>query len=199
MGSQVFVNGGFFAIRRELLPDVPNHLTHDSIVPCTLALKGYRTNYEPEAISHEIYDLDTREDWRRRSRTVLQALQSYWHVKAALNPLRNGYHALQIWSHRFLRWVMLPVLAVAFIANILLATYGTLYLALAIAQVTCYLLAAGGTLLDKFGRRPAMLYFPFYFLHIHAAAFRGVVWALVGRKMATWQPTSSLPRYREPL
>ncbi len=144
VGSQVMVNGRFFAIRRALLPYVPDHLTHDGVVPPTLHLQGYRTAYEPEALSEEIYALDSQTDFRRRVRTVLQAAESYLYVPAALNPLRTGIYALQIWSHHFLRWLVLPILACVLAASLLSAPGSTFYTGCALAQTACYALALGG-------------------------------------------------------
>lgn len=189
VGSQVMVNGGFFAIRRSLLPTVPDHLTHDAVVPALLYLQGYRTAYEPDAHSTEVYALDSSSDFRRRVRTILQASQSYWHVRAALNPLRTGFYALQIWSHRFLRWLVLPLLAVVLVASLWLAPRSPFYAAAAVLQAVCYALALGGWALDRRGRRPAPLYFPFYFLYVHAAALSALVLAVRGKTMATWRPT----------
>jgi len=189
VGSQVMVNGGFFAIRRHLMPHVPDHLTHDGIVPPSLFLQGYRTAYASDALSFEAYSLDSREDWRRRIRTVLQAVQSYLYVPSAMNPLRTGFYALQIWSHRFFRWLVFPVLLILLLTNVLLIERSPLYAAMALCQVVCYLFAAVGLILDRFDRRPVMFYFPFYFLYLHAAAFLALVLALSGRTMTTWRPT----------
>ena len=189
VGSQVMVNGGFFAIRRDLLPFIPDHLTHDGIVPPALYLQGYRTAYEPEATSIEVYALDSAADFRRRIRTVLQAAQSYLYVPAALNPFRTGFYAIQIWSHRFLRWLVLPVLALILAASLWLTPRSPFYLACTAAQGLCYGLALCGWILDRRGQRPTFCYFPFYFLYIHTAAFAAVILALSGRRITTWRPT----------
>lgn len=188
LGDQVMVNGGIFAVRRALLPEVPDHLTHDAIVPVTLRLQGLRTRYEPQAVSVEAYELDTAQDWRRRIRTVMQAFQSYLYVPQALNPLRTGWYALQILSHRFLRWFVLPVLALTLLSSLLLWPQGGVYALGAGAQLACYLAAALGAWLDRRGKRPALFYFPFYFVYIHAAAFYAIWLTAQGRKVAAWQP-----------
>jgi cellulose synthase/poly-beta-1,6-N-acetylglucosamine synthase-like glycosyltransferase len=200
VGSQVMVNGGFFAARRALLPFIPDHLTHDGIVPASLHLQGYRTAYEPGARSTEVYALDSGADFARRIRTVLQAVQSYLYVKPALNPLRSGFYAIQIWSHRFLRWLVLPVLAVIAASGLLLtrpnfagARAARFYRLASATQFLCYVLAFFGGLLDRRGKRPAVFYFPFYFLYVHAAAFVAVLQAVSGRRITTWRPTERAP------
>jgi cellulose synthase/poly-beta-1,6-N-acetylglucosamine synthase-like glycosyltransferase len=193
VGSQVMVNGGFFATRRELLPFIPNHLTHDAIVPVNLQLQGYRTAYEPEARSTEVYALDSRADFARRIRTVLQAVQSYLYVKPALNPLRSGFYAIQIWSHRFLRWLVLPILLVIAASSLLLSRANPFYRLATTAQLLCYVLASVGGLLDRRGKRPAIFYYPFYFLYVHAAAFVAVLQSVSGRRITTWRPTERAP------
>ncbi len=186
VGNQVLLHGGIFAMRRELLPYVPDHLTHDAIVPPQLALQDFRTLYEPEAVSVEAYNLDSSHDWRRRIRTVSQSLQSYLYVKDALNPFKSGFYALQIWSHRFMRWFLFPVLVLILLSNLALLGTSAIYQVLAILQGICYLFALIGFLLDRVGRQPALFYFPYYFIYIHLAAFCAVVLTWKGEKVATW-------------
>lgn len=189
VGNQVMVHGGIFAVRRDLLPFVPDHLSHDAIVPLKLTLQGYRTIYEPKAVSIEPYELGASQDWIRRVRTVLQAIQSYLYVKEALNPLKTGFYALQIWSHRFTRWFVFPVLIVAFFSNLVLAPHSIFYALMLVAQFVCYVFALIGLILDKANKRPAVFYYPFYFVYIHLAVFLAVILALWGKKIKVWEPT----------
>ncbi len=189
LGSAVMVNGGFFAVRRSLYPAIDPHLTHDAVVPSLLTLAGYRTAYEPEAISIEAYPLDAAGDFRRRVRTVLQAFSSYLSVPQALNPLRTGWYAVKLVSHRFSRWFVFPCLVVALVANGALASTGPPYGGLLAAQLICYGLALAGWLLDRSARRVRACYIPYYFVYVHLAAFIGVVQAMLGKRVATWTPT----------
>jgi cellulose synthase/poly-beta-1,6-N-acetylglucosamine synthase-like glycosyltransferase len=187
IGDQVMLNGGIFAIRRDLLPYVPDHLTHDGVVAPQLHLQGYRILYDPEAVSLESYNLTSAQDWHRRLRTVSQAFQSYIYVKDALNPCKSGWYALQIWSHRLMRWLLFPVMLLVLISNLLLLGAAPFYQVFALLQGTCYLLALIGFLLDKIGKQSALFYFPYYFVYIHLAAFFAVVLSLKGQKVTTWQ------------
>jgi cellulose synthase/poly-beta-1,6-N-acetylglucosamine synthase-like glycosyltransferase len=189
MGSMVMVNGGFAAIRRELYPSLDPHLNFDLVWAPLLKLQGYRTAYEPEAVSVETYPLGAAGDFRRRIRTVLQAFYSYLAVPAALNPFRTGWYAFELFSHRFTRWFVVPWLAVALAANVALAGEGPLYLGLLAAQILCYGLALAGWLLDRAGKRVRLFYFPYYFFYIHLAAFVAAMQAMLGRRVATWAPT----------
>jgi cellulose synthase/poly-beta-1,6-N-acetylglucosamine synthase-like glycosyltransferase len=190
VGSMVMVNGGFVAIRRELYPKLDPHLNFDLVWAPLLRLQGFRTAYEPEAVSIETYPLDTRDDFRRRVRTVLQAVYSYLSVPEALNPLRTGWYAIRLISHRFMRWFVFPCLVAALAANAVLAAIHPVYRALLIGQLICYATAAAGLVLDLLGRRLHPLFLPYYFLYIHLAAFVGAVQAAMGRRMAGWKPTA---------
>ena len=187
LGDQVLLHGGIFAMRRELLPYVPDHLTHDAIVPLDLVLKGYRVSYEPEATTVEAYHLDSKQDWRRRIRTVAQAYQSYLYVREAMSPLKTGFYALQVWSHRFVRWFVFPVLTVVLLSNLLLWGQAPVYRVLAVLQGLCYVCAGVGFLLDRAGKRPVIFYFPFYFVYIHLAAFYAIWLTWRGEKVTTWR------------
>ena len=189
LGGMVMVNGGFFAIRRALYPLLAPHLIHDSIVPCRLVLEGYRTAYEPDAVSVETYALDAAGDFRRRLRTVIQAFYSYLAVPQALNPFRTGWFAVKLFSHRFTRWFVFPALVVALVTSAALAAGRPLYLVLLAAQLACYALALAGWLMDRRGKKVPVFYFPYYFVYIHLAAFVAVAQALLGKRVATWIPT----------
>jgi cellulose synthase/poly-beta-1,6-N-acetylglucosamine synthase-like glycosyltransferase len=189
VGSMVMVNGGFVAIRRELYPKLDPRLNFDLVWAPLLQLQGYRTVYEPEAVSVETYPLDSAGDFRRRTRTVMQAFYSYLAVPQALNPLRTGWYAVRLLSHRFARWFVAPALAVALVANAGLAGAGPVYRILFIVQVACYAAALAGWLLDRAGQRFLPFYVPYYFVYVHTAAFAGVCKALAGRRVSSWTPT----------
>jgi cellulose synthase/poly-beta-1,6-N-acetylglucosamine synthase-like glycosyltransferase len=190
INSMVMVNGGFFAIRKELYPAIRENLTHDATVPCHLFLKGYRTAYEPKAVSVEDYPLTTVEDFRRRLRTISRAFYSYLSVLAALNPFRTGLFAFQVLSHRFVRWLVFPFLLVALVTNISLAPSGFLYAVALGCQIAFYLLALTGFLLDVgWGKRWKLFYVPYYFTYIFVAAFVAVLMALLGKRISSWEPT----------
>jgi biofilm PGA synthesis N-glycosyltransferase PgaC len=190
INSMVMVNGGFFAIHKELYPYIGEDLTHDATVPCHLFLKGYRTAYEPEAVSVEVYPLGAGEDFRRRLRTISRAFYSYLRVPQALNPLRTGLFALQVLFHRFVRWLVFPFLLLALGTNIALAPVGRLYAVALACQLAFYLCAVTGFLLDVgWGKRWRLFYVPYYFSYVFAAAFLAIVLALLGRRISTWEPT----------
>jgi cellulose synthase/poly-beta-1,6-N-acetylglucosamine synthase-like glycosyltransferase len=189
MGSMDMVNGGFVAIRRELYPTLDTRLNFDLVWAPALKLQGYRTAYEPEAISIESYPLDSGSDFRRRLRTVLQAFYSYLSVPGALNPLRSGWYAVELFSHRFARWFVLPWLSVALVANVALAKSAPLYRFLLAGQALCYGSALVGWTMERAGKRLQPFYIAYYFLYIHLAAFIAVMQALTGKRLATWTPT----------
>ena len=187
-GSMVMVNGGFVAIRKELYPTLDPSLNFDLVWAPLLKLQGFRTAYEPEAVSIETYPLDAGSDFRRRVRTVLQAFYSYLSVRAALNPLRTGWFAVRLISHRFTRWFVFPWLVVALVANAAVALAGPLWLGLLFVQILCYAMAAVGWLLDRIGKRVRVFYLPYYFVYVHLAALIGVAMAAAGRRVSSWVP-----------
>ncbi len=103
---------------------------------------------------------------------------------------RSGLFALQVFSHRFSRWFVLPWLAMALAGNAVLAVYLPFYRWLLAGQVLCYALALVGALLERRGKRIRLFYLPYYFLYIHTAAFVAIVQSLTGKKVSTWRPTA---------
>jgi cellulose synthase/poly-beta-1,6-N-acetylglucosamine synthase-like glycosyltransferase len=188
-GSMVMVNGGFVAIRRSLWPKLDAHVNYDAAWPSLLVLQGYRVAYEEQAVSTETYPLDSKSDFQRRIRTVVLALDGYLAVPQALNPLRTGWYAVKLLSHRIGRWFLLPWLTLALVSNVLLARSDITYQVLLAVQGVFWGCALVGWLLEALGKRARLFYLPFYFAYMHVAAFCGACLVLTGKKMATWQPS----------
>ena len=78
------------------------------------------------------------------------------------------------------------------VCSAVLAPASRFYLAICLAQVVFFLLAAGGAILARYGRRPKLFYVPFYFLFTNAAV--GLAWLRwpVRKYDFAWQRTERL-------
>jgi cellulose synthase/poly-beta-1,6-N-acetylglucosamine synthase-like glycosyltransferase len=188
VGSTVVLSGAVYAIRRDLYREVPDHLPDDFLSPLNVLDQGYRVIYDTGTEILERMATSTRSELATKIRIIGRNFRALLTMKHLLNPFRDPLLALQLFSHRLLRWFVLPLAAVLFVSNLFLAGHplGALLLA---GQVLFYTLAGVGYLLESAGRRwkPAML--PFYFVLVNLAAAIAVGRLFLGRaERGVWEP-----------
>jgi hypothetical protein len=105
-----------------------------------------------------------------------------------LNPIRYGVFALEIWSHKVLRWLV-PFFLVALLAtNGGLAGQSAVFSITLTLQLAFYMLAAGAFFARHYCVVPAILNVPLYFCMVNLAAARGIIEAHLGKSYTTWNP-----------
>lgn len=184
-GSVVGVNGGIDAVRRELYQAMrPDHLP-DFVLPLRVVEQGYRVVHEDAAVSHEAALGRQHDEFRMRVRVSLRALHALWEMRRLLWP-RHGLFAFQLFVHKVLRYLLFLAMIGAFVTSALLvgrALYTTLFL----AQVGFYALALIGWLAG--GRiRLRLVFVPFYFCLVNAAAGVALIRFVRGERQVLWTP-----------
>jgi len=192
VSSLVAANGAIYALRKNIYEPLDSTMTSDLIEPLKLIKKGYKTLYMPEAIAWESTAENPQEEFRRRVRIVTRCTYSFLKDKSLhnlLNPFRYGIFAVQLWSHRILRWFSGIFLILIFLLNILLLNNGYIFNILMIIQLFFYLIALWGFINEKLFNKqsPKIPCVVYYFCLSCIAMMYGVVSALVGKKMITWE------------
>lgn len=186
VSSVVGGDGAIYAIRRSLYSPMRHDALSDFVNPLQIVRAGFRCVYEPAARSYESAGDSFEKEFRRKVRIVNRAWRAMWTMPALLNPLRYGLFSFQLVSHKLLRWLMPLFMAVALLANVLLATRGGLYAALLLGQVGFYLLAAVGHLIRRRPNAPRAVSVVYYFCLVNLASALGIIDAFRGRTYATW-------------
>src|SRR5262249_42221413 len=120
IGSMVGADGAIYAIRRELYWPLHASEANDFANPLQIVLSGYRGIYEPEAICWEATSGCFEGEFRRKVRIATGCLWGLGRTPAVLNPLRSGWFALELISHKLLRWLIPFVLLQILICNVVL-------------------------------------------------------------------------------
>src|SRR5262245_40887262 len=189
LGSTVGGDGAIFAIRRELYTVHAADAINDLVTPLQIVARGFRAVFEPRAIGFEPAAGDFWREFRRKRRIVNRSWRGVMSVPAVLDPRCVGLFAWQVWSHKILRWLVLPVLALTAIGCLLALPLGGLYRAGAWAFAATLVLAALGAILPtRVSRLAAPAHGAFYFYLVNVAATLGVVMALRGRVETVWRP-----------
>jgi cellulose synthase/poly-beta-1,6-N-acetylglucosamine synthase-like glycosyltransferase len=137
-------NGGIYAVRREAYVELDPSRGQDIGFPFEVTKRGWRAVYEPEALAEERM-APTVEGEFKRKRRMMWGLWDVMLKWGMLSP--RGYspaYALEIYSHRLLRYLTPWWHLVALGANAALLGRGGLYVVTMALQVGLLLAAALG-------------------------------------------------------
>jgi len=188
IGNLVAGSGPIMAVRHCIFESLDPGISEDFVLPMKAAIKGYRTVYEPEAVSEErLFQVTAQDMLKTRIRTTTLDTRSVFLCRAILNPFRYPLHSWGLISHKILRWKIPYFLIVLFIVNLLLADHPLYRLTMAL-QMVFYALAVVGYLWQEKGKPPRVLGIPFSFCLVNLAALVGVALFVLGKKAGQWSP-----------
>ena len=190
--------GPIYAIRRALYIPLDPVMISDFMEPLLIMCHHHKRHiFEPCAISREAVLPELKDEFARKVRIMTRCLTSLRMAPGVLNPFRIGGFALQVVSHRLLRW-MVPVFALtAFTANVFLL-HQPFYRMTLLLQVSFILVSAIGAMLDRLNIGPALLRLPHYFFTANLAAFAAIINCLRNRNFVIWQTRRPVSRLITP-
>lgn len=189
-GSVVSAHGGLYAIRRTLF-QVPSEtaVTDDFAISTAVVEQGARLVFDRDALAYETAIARTDREFHRKIRLMTRAWRSVALRRRLLNPVRYGFYAVVLFSHKVLRRLLPLALLVLALTSAALAPQGGVYALAAWGQLAFYALAALGYLARRspLGHlRP--IYVPFYYCLANAAAVVALFRFLQGERIVLWQP-----------
>ena len=188
LGSLVGVNGGIDAVRRSLyVPMKPDDLP-DLVLPLLVVARGFRVVYEPKALLSEEANGSARDEYRMRVRVSLRAIWTLADMRSMLSVRRHGFYAVQLLSHKALRYVAFAFFVSAFASAALLWPVGQIYRIAFVAQVLFALLAWLGFLAERRGMKVRILSVPFYFVLVNVAALQACIKFARRQRHRVWSP-----------
>ncbi len=173
-------SGALYAVRRSVYTPLHAGLISDFVEPLMVVMKGYRSVYHSAARCLDETAKSFKSEYDRKVRTILRGLNSLSAVKPLFNPFKYGIVALQLFSHKVLRWLM-PVCLLLLLAVNALLLPGALYIALGLAQIAFYLLALAGFLI-----RVKPFSVAHYFVLLNAASLTALFQYLMGKNRVAW-------------
>jgi cellulose synthase/poly-beta-1,6-N-acetylglucosamine synthase-like glycosyltransferase len=188
-GNTISATGAIYAIRRSLFQEIPGGVTDDFFTSTGVIAQGYRLVFAADAIAYEPVAASAGREFGRKVRVISRGLQAVRRRRELLNPRRYGFYAVQLFSHKLLRRLLVfPLLLLALVSPSLWRR-GRLYQAATVAQFGFYSLAGAGWLLrqSRWGSLK-VLALPFYFCLVNVAALIAAVNLLRGKRIEKWQP-----------
>ena len=185
--SLVGLSGSCFAIRRELCSDWSTSLASDFMGALRAARRGYRSIADPSALGRFVTLASNEAETRRKIRTFLRGITVLMANLDLLNPFRHGRFAVQLASHKLLRFLA-PFLLLTTLTTSAHLSGEPLYRFMVLAQASLYLLAAAGGLVKPLQRSRAVRT-AYFFTMVQAAML--IAWGryALGHQQLTWEPS----------
>ena len=186
--SLIGASGCLYAVRKSAYRPMYPEACSDFLI-CTVVFKqGLRSIYEPNAVCAEATNRHADKELRMRVRVISQTFTDLWRNREMLNPLRSGFYAVELVSHKLLRYAV-PVLLLLILASAMLAAlYSNVFAAVFALQILFYLTALAAWILEKSGKHPGILSIPLYFVLANLASLIGFYKFARGERFAKWEP-----------
>jgi hypothetical protein len=166
----------------------------DFLIATKMIQQGLRTVFEPEAVCIEETNRRVDNELRMRVRVITQTLNDLWQHRAMLNPFRSGFYAVQLFSHKVMRYLVPLFLLVALVTCGALAPTSFSYRLMFTLHMICYGCALAGLLLERFGLRSQLLAFPQYFVLTNVASVLALYKLARGERYRAWETDSRTRR-----
>ena len=187
--SLIGVCGCMYAVRASAYIPLYNEACSDFIIATTMVEQGLRAVYVPEAVCTEEPNRQAKKELAARVRIISQTFADLWRNRSVLNPFRSGFYAVQLWSHKLMRYLVPVFLIAIFIASAFLAIRNAFYAAVFVTQVAFYLAALVSWLLERMGVTFSLLALPQYFVITNLASLIAFVKFLTGERYTRWEPS----------
>lgn len=186
--SLIGASGCLYAVRRAAYVPLYNEACSDFIIATKMVEQGLRAVFEPAAVCTEETNRRADKELRMRVRVIAQTFTDLWRHRAMLSPLRAGFYAVELLSHKVLRYAVPLFLASLLLTSAALAPRSLFFAAVFAAQAVFYLAAVAGWLLERAGARVRLLALPHYFVLANAAVVLAFYKFLRGERYARWEP-----------
>lgn len=186
--SLIGVCGCMYAVRRSAYIPLYHEACSDFLIATTMVQQGLRAIYEPDAVCMEEPNTQARKELSVRVRIITQTFADLWRQRGILNPFRHGFYAIELLSHKVMRYLSPIFLLTIFLTSGLLAAQHTFYAVIFAAQAVFYLVAMISWLFDKAGVKTRWIVLPQYFLITNLASLIAVFKLVQGERYTKWEP-----------
>lgn len=186
--SLIGTSGCLYSVRKSAYQPMYPEACSDFFIATLVYKQGLRTVYEPEAVCTEETNRQSGKEMRMRVRVISQTFNDLWRNREMLNPLRTGFFAVELISHKILRYSIPFFLILMLLAAGLAAFHSVFFMLIFALQIIFYLMALIGWLLEKNEIKAGIVAIPLYFVLTNLAALLGFYKFLSGERYARWEP-----------
>jgi cellulose synthase/poly-beta-1,6-N-acetylglucosamine synthase-like glycosyltransferase len=186
--SLIGVCGCLYAVRRSAYVPLYHEACSDFIIATKMVEQGLRAVYEPDAVCTEETNERADKELKVRVRIITQTFSDLWRNRAMMNPLKSGFYAVELLSHKVMRYLVPLFLIAIFAASAFLAAHSIFFAVALAGQVCFYSAALLALLLERAGLHSRLLAIPQYFVLGNLASLIAFYKFLSGERYARWEP-----------
>ena len=186
--SLIGASGCLYSVRKSAYQPMYPEACSDFLIATLIYKQGLRTVYEPDAICTEETNRESKKEMRMRVRIISQTFTDLWRNREMLNPARSGFFAIELISHKVLRYSVPFFLILMAVAAGGGAFSSKFFLVIFALQILFYATALLAWILEKAELNPGILVVPYYFVIANLAAAVGLYKFLRGERYARWEP-----------
>ena len=186
--SIVGASGSFYAQRRKLCDPFTEGMAPDFLSVLRTVEKGFRAVSEPGAVGTMTSVKDPKQEFERKVRTLIRGMAALFSYARVLNPVCFGVFAVEMLSHKLLRWSVPFFLITALFSSVMLFE-SPLFLLCAVLQIGFYLVALAAFSGWRVVRQSLLGKVALYFTMVNAAILVAWVKYAIGVRQELWTPS----------
>lgn len=185
----VGLSGSFFAARKSVCQEWDIHSPSDFNTALNCARLGLRAVTAPDVLGYYQDLKDPGKEYARKIRTVIRGMTALARHPDVLNPSQYGFFAVQVFSHKLMRWLVPWFLIALLLVSAMLAGKGWFYSLAFLAQLAFYGIALAAHYQEGLRDNGAVKII-YFFTQVNLALFDAACRFLSGTRMTTWKPSA---------
>ena len=186
--SLIGVCGCMYAVRKSAYVPLYHEACSDFLIATKMVEQGLRAVYEPAAVCREETNERADKELKTRVRIVTQTFSDLWRNRSMMNPLRSGFYAVELISHKVMRYLVPLFLIIILVTSAVLAPRSVSYAIALIAQICFYGAAVLAWMLERVGLPSRLLAVPQYFVLANLASLIALYKFISGERYVRWEP-----------
>jgi cellulose synthase/poly-beta-1,6-N-acetylglucosamine synthase-like glycosyltransferase len=191
VNSTVGAAGELCAIRTKLFEPIEiDSLLDDFVISLRIAEKGYKIKYNPLALATETGSASISDEMKRKIRIAAGSFQTIPRLARLLNPFKYGFFTFQYWSHKILRWTVIPyaiILMLPLNICLYLSNPQPVYKIFLTLQLIFYTFVLTGYALRKKKIQVKLLFVPYYIIVMNYCIILGFFKHIKGKQTVNWE------------
>jgi glycosyltransferase involved in cell wall biosynthesis len=189
LSGLVGLSGSFFAARKNICQEWDIHSPSDFNTALNAAKAGLRAISAADVLGFYTDLQDPAKEYQRKIRTVIRGMTGLSRHAEVMSLSRFGFFAIQVISHKLMRWLSPLFFIIFFLISAILADSGLFYGLIFIGQLAFYGIALVAHFLPGL-RKLSVIKLIYFFVQVHVALFDAALKFLSGQRMTTWKPSA---------